>query len=184
MGSDKAFLRLGRLTLLEHLIATAKQVSSTVALVGDKERLRPYGWVIEDEFPGQGPLAGIHAALSSTSAQDLNLFLAVDIPGISAELLKYLLTISAESAKTVTVPYAFGFSQPLCAVYRKEFAAVAEAALKAGHNKIDALYSMVSIRKIEESELSQLGFPPSIFDNVNTPEDWDRMQRRLGATHG
>jgi molybdopterin-guanine dinucleotide biosynthesis protein A len=183
MGSDKAFLRLRHLTLLEHLIATAKEVSSTVALVGDKERLRPYGWVIEDEFPGQGPLAGIHAALKSDSAEDLNIFLAVDIPGVSAPLLKYLLKVAADSGKTVTVPYANGFSQPLCAVYRREFAAVAEQALRVGHNKIDALYSTVPIRKIEEAELTPLGFPPSIFDNVNTPEDWDLMQRRLGATH-
>jgi molybdopterin-guanine dinucleotide biosynthesis protein A len=184
MGFDKAFLRLGRLTLLEHLIATAKEVSATVALVGDKERLRPYGWVIEDQFPGQGPLAGIHAALTSTSAADLNLVLAVDLPGVSAPLLKYLLKAADESRAIVTVPYSNGFSQTLCAVYRREFAAVAEQALQAGHNKIDPLYSTVPIRRIEESELSQLGFPSNIFDNVNTPEDWDRMQRRLGATHG
>ena len=184
MGTDKAFLRLGRLTLLEHLIATAKEVCGTVALVGDRERLRPYGWVIEDEFPGQGPLAGIHAALSSGSAEEFNLFLAVDIPGVSTPLLKYLLKTAADSGKTVTVPYSNGHSQPLCAVYRREFAAIAEQALKAGNNKIDALYSRVPVRIIEEAELTQLGFPPSIFDNVNTPEDWDRMQRRLGATHG
>jgi molybdopterin-guanine dinucleotide biosynthesis protein A len=84
----------------------------------------------------------------------------------------------------VTVPYAGGFSQPLCAVYREEFASVAEEALKAGHNKIDALYSTVPVCKVSEVELLQLGFSPSIFDNVNTPEDWNRMQRRLGATHG
>ena len=184
MGCDKAFLRLGRLTLLEHLIATAKEVSDAVALVGDKERLRPYGWVIEDEFSGQGPLAGIHAALSSGSAKDLNLFLAVDLPNVSAPLLRYLLNAAHESPAMVTVPYSNGFSQPLCAVYRTEFGAVAEGALKAGHNKIDALYSQIPIQKLEESQLSALGFPPSIFDNVNTPEDWDRMQRRLGATHG
>jgi molybdenum cofactor guanylyltransferase len=184
MGFDKAFLRLGRLTLLEHLIVTAKQVCETVALVGDKERLRPYGWVIEDEFPGQGPLAGIHAALSSGSAEELNLCLAVDIPNVSAALLKYLLKVADKSRAVVTVPYSNGFSQPLCAVYRKDFAAVAEEALQAGQNKIDALFAQLPIRKIEESELTKLGFPPSIFDNVNTPEDWERMQRKLGATHG
>lgn len=184
MGVDKAFLRLGRLTLLEHLIATAKQVCEAVALVGDKERLRPYGWVIEDEFAGQGPLAGIHAALSSGAAEDLNLFIAIDIPNVSPTLLKYLLKAADESGAVVTVPYANVFSQPLCAVYRKEFAKVAEEALQAGHNKIDALFQQVSVRKIEEPELIELGFSPSVFDNVNTPEDWERLQRKLGATHG
>src|ERR1700757_4185358 len=50
MGTDKAFLRLGTLTLLEHAIATAKQVCETVALVGNRELLRPFGWVIEDKY--------------------------------------------------------------------------------------------------------------------------------------
>ena len=184
MGSDKAFLRLGRITLLEHLISTAKEVCQTVALIGDKTRLRPYGWVIEDEFEGQGPLAGIHAALTSTSAEELNLFLAVDMPSVTAPLLKYLLNVAEETGSVVTVPYANGFSQPLCAVYRRQFATVAEEALKAGQNRIEALFSKVATRGVEETELEKLGFAPSEFDNVNTPEDWDRMQRRLGAAHG
>jgi molybdenum cofactor guanylyltransferase len=184
MGFDKAFLRLGRGTLLEHLIAKAKEVCETVALVGDKQRLRPYGWVIEDEFPGQGPLAGIQAALQSSSAQELNLFLAVDIPKVSTAFLKYLLKTASSSPACVTVPYSNGFPQPLCAVYRTEFGPVAEAALRAGHNKIDTLFKQVPIQRIEESELTELGFPPSIFDNVNTPEDWEQMQRSFGATHG
>jgi molybdopterin-guanine dinucleotide biosynthesis protein A len=184
MGTDKAFLRLGRLTLLEQAIATSKEVSATVALVGNKEQLRPYGWVIEDEFPGQGPLAGIHAALKSKSASDLNIFLAVDLPGVPSSLLKYLLKVAGESGKVVTAPYANGFSQPLCAVYRRDFAVVAEKALQAGHNKIDALYREVSVRRVEQAELAALEIPASVFDNVNTPEDWDRMQRRLEATQG
>ena len=181
MGTDKAFLRLGRITLLEHLIAVAKQVCTTVVLVGSRERLQPYGPVIEDEFAGQGPLAGIHAALSSAFAKDLNIFLAVDLPNVSASLLNYLLRTAGESSSMVTVPCSHGFSQPLCAVYRKEFAAVAEQALKAGRNKIDALYAAVPTHRVEEPELTKLGFPPSIFDNVNTPEEWDRLQRTRTA---
>lgn len=184
MGVDKAFLRLGRLTLLEHLIATAKEVCETVALVGDKERLRPYGWVIEDEFPGQGPLAGIHAALTSTSAEELNLFLAVDIPGVPATLLKYLLKVAEDSGSVVTVPCCNGFTQTLCGVYRRQFGEVAESALRAGENKIEPLYDQVSTRRLSETVLGKQGFEPSIFDNVNTPEDWDRMQKRLGASQG
>ena len=167
--------------MLEHLIRVAKQACRTVALVGDKQRLRPYGWVIEDVYPGQGPLAGIHAALSSASATDLNILLAVDLPAVSAELLKYLLNVAEESGKVVTVPNVNGFSQPLCAVYRPRFAEIAERALKEGRNKIDPLYAEVSTRRVESAELEPLGFAASMFDNVNTPEDWERMQLRFGA---
>lgn len=181
MGTDKAFLRLGNLTLLEHTIATAKEVCDAVVLVGDKPRLRPYGSVVQDKFPGQGPLAGIHAALSSESARHSNLVLSVDTPMCYPKLLKYLLKRSQDSTAQITVPRSDGYLQTLCAVYRQEFAAVAEQALRERRNKIDPLFSQVTLQVIEEDELKSLGFAPDIFDNVNTPEDWERMRQRFGA---
>jgi len=181
MGTDKAFLRLGNLTLLEHAIATAKEVCDTVVLVGDKQRLSPYGWVVQDKFPGQGPLAGIHAALSSESARFANLVLSVDIPCVSRKLLKYLLSKFETGTAQVTVPRADGHLQTLCAVYRQEFALVAEQALREGRNKIDPLFAQVTSQAIEEDEWKALGFAPDIFDNVNTPEDWERMQQRFAT---
>lgn len=180
MGTDKAFLRLGEESLLEHAIATAKPVSDHLALVGDRERLGSFGSVVEDSFPGQGPLAGIQAALSSPLAAKLNFVLAVDTPAVSSELLKYLFTTAQASSATVTAPRANGHLQTLCAVYRLEFAAVAEKALRTGHNKIEPLFSQVTVKIIEEDELKAVGFSPDIFDNVNTPEDWQRMQQRFG----
>ncbi len=181
MGTDKAFLRLGNATLLEHAIALAKEVCETVVLVGDRQRLRPYGWVVQDKFPGQGPLAGIHAALSSDSARHDNLILSVDTPAISAKLLKYLLNKSEAGTAQVTVPMAADHLQTLCAVYRRPFSAVAEEALRDGRNKIDPLFSEVTVQIIHEEELKRLGFSAEIFDNVNTPEDWKRMQQRFGT---
>lgn len=181
MGTDKAFLRLGKLTLLEHTILTAKETCASVVLVGDKQKLRPYGWVVEDHYPGQGPLAGIQAALSSELATWSNVVLSVDIPAISTKLLKYLITRFQESNCIVTVPRCGGHLQTLCAVYRRDFAAPAEKALREGRNKIDPLFSSVPVQVIEEEELKLLGFPASIFDNVNTPEDWLRIQETLGA---
>jgi len=180
MGTDKAFLQLGNVTLLEHAILTAKDVCETVVLVGDKPRLRPYGSVLEDEFAGQGPLAGIHAALSSDFARTLNLLIAIDIPAVTQELLKYLFRESQTSVAQITVPRAAGHLQTLCAIYRREFAAVAGRSLAEGRNKIDPLFSEVPVHVIEEDELKAVGFSPDIFDNVNTPEDWQQIQQRFG----
>jgi molybdenum cofactor guanylyltransferase len=182
MGRDKAFLPLGNVTLLEHTIDTIRQVCNKVVLVGDRERLLSFGDVIEDRFGGQGPLAGIHAALSSEWAQEWNVVLAVDTPAVNPRFLQFLFDKAQASSALVTVPRANGHTQPLCAVYRQEFAAMAEEALRAGRNKIDPLFSSVATRVLEEEELKAMGFPPDIFDNVNTPEDWKRMQQRLGVT--
>lgn len=183
MGEDKAFLRLGRLTLLEHMIATAKGVCEAVVLIGDKQRLSPYGSVVQDTFPGHGPLAGIHAALTSTACRELNLMLAVDTPALPAEFLDFLVSAAESSRASVTVPRVGGFTQSLCAVYRSEFASHAARALEAGRNKIDRVFDEVPTTFIEPAQWKHLGFNDDIFDNVNTPEDWQRMRQKLGATH-
>jgi molybdopterin-guanine dinucleotide biosynthesis protein A len=61
--------------------------------------------------------------------------------------------------------------QPLCAVYRREFSIAAEQALRAGKYKIDAAFSSVSVRVIEEAELAAAGFSERSFFNLNTPQD-------------
>jgi len=170
MGADKAFLKFRGRTLLERALAVISQVCPSVAIVGDTAQFSNYGSVVEDVYSGCGPLAGIHAALLRSSAE-LNLMLAVDIPFMSEDLLSYLLSAAEQSSAVVTVPRTRKGFQPLCAVYRREFANVADLALRAGEYKIDALFKGVSARIIEEGELEKAGFSERNFFNVNTPED-------------
>src|SRR5271157_5209857 len=156
MGADKAFLNFSGCTLLERAIAVVRPVCD-VAIVGDPAKFSRYGSVIEDAYPGRGPLAGIHAALIHSSAE-LNLMLAVDMPLVSTDLLAFLLASAASTTALVTVPHSATGFQPLCAVYRRPFAIAAEQALKAGKNKIDALFAAIPIRVIEGEELASAGF--------------------------
>ncbi|MBV9087257.1 MAG: molybdenum cofactor guanylyltransferase [Acidobacteriaceae bacterium] len=174
MGVDKPFLSLDGQTLLERALDLAKTVSQTVAIVGAREKFASYAPVIEDKYPGRGPLAGIHAALTST-ASPLNLMLAVDLPFITPAFLRYLVTSAEEAGAVVTVPKMAGGFQPLCAVYASGFAAISEVALKQGRNKIDALFAETRVHVIDEAELSRFAFDPAMFENLNTPEDWERV---------
>jgi molybdopterin-guanine dinucleotide biosynthesis protein A len=79
----------------------------------------------------------------------------------------------------VTLPRVGAHYEPLCAVYRTEFLGPAEQALVAGHNKIDALFTTLPLRTVNEQELVGQGFSPSMFRNVNTPEDWKLAQEEL-----
>ena len=172
MGSDKAFLRLGEETLLSQALKTACAVAREVRIVGDVKKFAAFGRVVEDVYRDRGPLGGIHAALSSTMT-DLNLMLAVDLPFVGAKFLKYLLVRAREPGITVTVPRAGSGLQPLCAVYRSEFAEVAERSLRDGKNKIDALFETVPTCVIEQVELVQAGFSVEMFRNLNTPEEFE-----------
>lgn len=177
MGRDKAFLQLGERSLLERALAAARTVTAEVRIVGQQEKFAAYAPVIEDLYAGRGPLAGIHAALRWSSTE-LNLVLGVDTPFIDTAFLRYLVEQAAASGAVVTVPRVAGQRQPLCAVYRREFADLAEQALQAGRNRIDALFEQTSARIIDETEMRKLAFDPGMFDNLNTPEEWDQACRR------
>lgn len=177
MRSDKAFVEFEGQTLLERALSTARAITPTIGIVGDKRKFAAYGVVVEDIFRDRGPLGGIHAALASTTT-DLNLVLAVDLPLINAEFLHFLVKRAECTDALVTVPHAGGRYQPLCAVYRQQFAPLAERSLEQGSNKIDTLFHKATTRVIEELELLRNSFSPQLFRNVNTPEELEQVRGR------
>ena len=178
MGADKALLELAGQTLLQRALQLARAVSEDVRIVGAHEKFGEFAPVVEDNYPNRGPLGGIHAALASTSS-DFNLILAVDLPFLEKRFVQHLVTDARGSGAVVTLPRAGGGLQPLCAVYRREFAVLAEQALAAGRNKIDTLFAQTTVRIIEEGELARFAFSPAMFDNLNTREEWERARQRL-----
>lgn len=178
MGTDKAFVVYEGRTLLAHALHLARSVTSAVWIVGNKEKFAGFAPVVEDIFSDCGPLGGIHAALLG-SLTELNLVLAVDMPFVSRAFLEYLIR-QARSAPdaVVIVPRSDGRRQPLCAIYRREFAVVAERAVQARLNRIDRLFDEVRTRVIAQEELEGAGFSAGIFRNLNTPEELEAEKRR------
>src|ERR1035437_3218979 len=79
-NTDKAFLDFHGQSLLDRALAVAGMVCDRVTIVGDPARFAKVGSskyvpVVADIFPGCGPLAGIHAALTRSTAE-LTLMLA------------------------------------------------------------------------------------------------------------
>jgi molybdopterin-guanine dinucleotide biosynthesis protein A len=172
---DKAFLEFGGQTLLDRGLQVLSSVCDHVAIVGDPAKFvncesEKCESIVADIFPGCGPLAGIHAALVHSSTV-LNLMLAVDMPFVSAELLAFLFAAAEHTEAVITLPRTRQGLQPLCAVYRRDFCGAAEHALRAGKYKIDAAFSGMSVRLIEQGELAAAGFSEESFFNVNTPQD-------------
>ncbi len=175
MGKDKAFLELRGHTLLARALDLAGTAAGDVRIVGEARKFAAFGPVIEDLYRDRGPLAAIHAALMSTTAE-LNLILAVDLPFLQPGFLKYLISEARRTGAVVTVPHAGGGLQPLCAVYRRAFAEVAERSLRQGKNKIDPLFDQVETRVLEAKELLAEGFAEEMFRNLNTPEEWEEAK--------
>jgi molybdopterin-guanine dinucleotide biosynthesis protein A len=78
MGQDKSHLRLGQRTMLGHIRATARQLGFSVRAIR------------RDKVRRSGPIGGIYTALRSSKA-DAVLFLACDMPFVSADLLQRMI---------------------------------------------------------------------------------------------
>jgi molybdenum cofactor guanylyltransferase len=178
MGSNKSFLVLAGQTLLARALELVRAITPDVRLVGEPTTLSSFGSVISDIFPARGPLGGIHSALASSSS-DWNLVVGVDLPFLEARFLTYLVTQAQTTEAVVTLARIGDRFQPLCAVYHKAFLAPAEAALVAGRNRIDALFSEIPLRIIDDNELISRGYNRSMFANLNTPADWEWAQREF-----
>jgi molybdenum cofactor guanylyltransferase len=174
MGSDKALLVLGQQNLLQLTLEKARALGARPVIVGARDKYAQYGEVIEDVIPGCGPLSGIHAALCSTQTE-MNLILSVDMPLMTTEFLRWLMQVAWASDEMAIVPQAEGRNQPLCAVYRSGAREVVERALQAGEYKVDSLYALLPTRFVAEKEWQAGGFSPSIFRNINTPQEFEAV---------
>ncbi len=184
MGQDKALVPFAGHPLVEHMADIAEAVPALrgveVGIVGPKALRAQRRRVVEDFFPGQGPLAGIHAALCASGAAR-TLVLAVDMPLVTSEFLKFLMAAAQASDAVVTVPRLADGWQPLCAVYAAEFLPCAERALREGRNRIDSLYSEVQVQELSEEDLRENCFSSNLFRNLNTPEEWQDAQVEFAA---
>src|SRR5262249_29711585 len=155
-----------------------RTVSDDLRIVGSAQKFAGIAPVVEDEFASCGPLGGIHAALRKSDSE-FNLILAVDLPFVPSEFLRSLAAAAEGNSSLVTIPSAGGKWHPLCAVYRRGFAPVAEKALRENRLRLTSIIAEINPRVLEEVELRNAGFTPALFRNVNTPEDFETAKREL-----
>jgi molybdopterin-guanine dinucleotide biosynthesis protein A len=180
MGQDKAAVTLNGRTLLEHTLAALREVCGDVAILGKPALYGTLGPVYEDIFPDCGPLSGIQAALTNSQTK-FNLIIAVDTPFLSPAFLSYMAERAIATDSVITTPEINGYTQPLCTVYSRDFLPIAEQALRSGNYKIVPLFPKDKTLVIHEPELRQFAFAADMFENLNTPDDLARAQRRFSG---
>jgi len=165
MGRDKARLPYRGAHLVTAIAAAVEAAAGSATLVGHPELPS-----VPDRYPGEGPLGGIltalhHAALEPARS-DACLIVACDMPEINSSFLTRLVAAAAEFPGCVILPHGpDGRPQPLCAVYPGRALAVMESHFASGVRKVAAALDGLAVEPFGVPELS-------IFQNVNTPEDW------------
>jgi len=121
-----------------------------------------------DLFPGQGPLAGIHAGLSRCG-REAAFCVACDMPFLSAALIRKLARRFRELGCDVLLPRVRGEIEPLHALYHRRLLGDMERILSDGKgNSIRRLFPVV---RTEYFDLEDTAATRRIFTNLNTPED-------------
>ena len=183
MGRSKPALRLDGETMLVRQIRLLRKVARRVVVVGGLPGYLDDFNVPQtpDAFAGRGPLAGLYTALLE-SRTEFNLALGCDLPFVNRRLLVFLAARAIASGSDVTVPRSRdGRLQPLCAVYHRRALYAIRSRLEAGENKLRGFYPRVRCKMIAWRELADAGFRASIFNNMNTPEDYEYARIRCEA---
>ena len=175
MGTDKALLPINGRPLLYRLASQVLAFTQTVTIaIGAPQRESLYREALSDlaaqvsfvtdQFPGCGPLSGLHAGLSAI-ADGYVFIIACDMPQLSAPLLQQLLSRIDSGADVI---HAAG--QPFHAIYHTRTAAKIQAALEAQDYRLMSLLNSLHTIVIATQE----GDQSTAFTNLNTPEDYNK----------
>lgn len=179
MGCDKAYLRPNGQPLLLRAVNLLKAHLGSVAVLGPRGRYESLGVpVLPDRWPGQGPLGALLTGLES-SANGWNIFLACDLPLLNGQFIELLLRSTLAVKLDAVVPRTNEGWHPLCAAYRQTRSAKMRRALAKGKSAIIDILPHLRVDVITSDRLAGAGIAGGIFENVNSPEDWQRVLARL-----
>jgi molybdopterin-guanine dinucleotide biosynthesis protein A len=176
IGRDKALIKLGGCPLIERVVSRAARVFEKV-IVSGPERLKPKGFsVVQDEYQGMGPIAGILAGLLNAGTPWI-MALPCDSPFISEEFMRGMAGLINDHE--VVAPRAGGFYEPLHALYSRSLIPRFERSIKGGDSKIISLYKQARVFEVGPEIYGKWDPKGMAFFNINTEDDLRRAEEYL-----
>jgi molybdenum cofactor guanylyltransferase len=180
MGKNKALLPFKDKTNIERIRDELQSLFDDIILVtNDPESYEFLNLkTVSDEFPGKGPLAGIHAGLMASDYEE-NIVVACDMPFVSAELASTL--VQNLKHNDAIIPVINGKQHPLFAAYQKRIVPEIEACLTEDRLRVIHLLDKLNVRYLEENDLQAYsdGSLDEIFFNMNVPEEYEEAKQRV-----
>ena len=170
--NNKALLTYKEKRFIEHIIEAGKDYKEVIIISNNLEEYKGFNLrIVEDIYKGNGPLSGIHSALTN-STTDKVLCIACDMPLITKETLNIIGNYDEEYE--VLVPKVGGRLQPLCGVYSKDIIPKLEEAIKQNNNKLQLLIKTLNLKVIEGDINSK--FIEQDFFNINTEKEYRELE--------
>ncbi len=171
MGTDKAFLRVAGMPMIEHVLrALRNSVDRIIIVTNSPGAYASYDVVVTtDACDRRGPLTGIYSGLLR-SHDEYNVVVACDMPFLNSRLLTYMTGLAGEY--DAVLPKIGGFAEPLHAVYRRGLLHVIEDHIKREQQRIQNILTGLRVRYITEKEIDRFDPMRRSFINLNTPEEY------------
>ena len=161
-GQNKALYPVNGRSMIEWIIDTLKKFTEELFIVANDPG--QYAFlnikVHEDRYPGLGPLAGLHTAL--THARTNQVFVvACDMPFLCEALIKAMIEAAKET--DTIVPYTEKGPEPLHAIYHKGLLLVVEHLIKGGRRSMRDLLAVAPHKRLHAQRFQVL--------NINTKKE-------------
>jgi molybdopterin-guanine dinucleotide biosynthesis protein A len=173
-GTDKAFLTVNGRTVFQRTLGLLQRCFPQVVVVTNRpEKYATFDVEITcDEFPGRGPLAGIHAGLGLVRCP-YAFVVACDMPFLRVEPIAYL--VNRVDGQEAIVPWWEGDIEPLHAIYATALRGRMGQALSGSSHSIREFLPTIDVEYIPEAVMCRVQGADESFRNVNTPEDAARF---------
>ena len=185
-GRDKALVEVGGLPMIARMIELLQSVTSQVKIVAVPSKYDAFGAeIVEDRWPGQGPLGGIITALEdaakSPADSGWNLILSCDMPFLTRDWLAFLSERAAKTNAQVVFPHSASGPEPLCACWQTGAAAKLRSGFERGVRKVTEGIALLRAEVLDEQDWKRFDSAGRLFWNMNTVADYEEARRILEA---
>ena len=176
MGKDKGFVELNNKPLISYSIKVLSPICNQIIIGANSDNYKHFGYpVIGDEIKDIGPIGGIYSCLRSSKTNN-NFILSCDMPLISAELIKYIL--SQREGFDVVIPVFKNFREPLCAYYHKSIITGLFNAIETNRYKIQDIIKSFRTKFLPITKDLPF-YQENLFDNMNSQPDLLKIENHL-----
>lgn len=185
-GVDKALAELGGQTMLDRMCNLVGELADSVSVVAPAVRYKDSGKrIVEDNWPGQGPLGGIITGLMDAHARNLShtwcLIVGCDMPFLTPDWLRYLVERAFASSAGVVAPRSTLGLEPLCACWHTRATDKLQYALEEGVRKVTEAMKRIDTEVVDEADWKRFDSAGRLFWNMNTPADHEEARRLIEA---
>ncbi|TMV48373.1 molybdenum cofactor guanylyltransferase [Paenibacillus mesophilus] len=182
-GRHKALLPIGGEKLVQRQIRLMAPVCPEIIVVtNDPELFAPHVGrsvkIVADHFPGKGPLAGMHAALSDAGNEHAWV-VGCDMPFLSSDAARHMLDKLQRMELDAVIPRLDGRLHPLHGVYRSACVKQIAELLADDTYRVMELFGKIRWEPLHDGEITGIDLRFAV--NANTPEEWAEVLRMEGG---